>query len=55
MSITQFDLRPGQSFRIKSSRMPKFVEIWGADKPFASFLTDDKMAKNIAIAVSMTF
>lgn len=50
MSITNMDIKPGQSFRAKSSRMTKFVEFWGADKPFAN-ITDNKMAKTIAIAV----
>lgn len=52
MSCTQFDLKSGHSFRIKSARMTKFVEFWGADKPFAN-INDEKMAKNIAIAVSI--
>lgn len=50
MSITNMDIKPGQSFRIKSSRMTKFVEFWGADKPFSN-ITDNKKAKTIAIAV----
>lgn len=53
MSITNMDIKPGQSFRAKSSRMTKFVEFWGADKPFAN-ITDNKMAKTIAIAVCIT-
>jgi hypothetical protein len=31
--------------------MTKYVECWGADKPFAN-ITDSKMAKNIGLAVS---
>lgn len=34
-----------------SSKMTKYVECWGADKPFAN-ITDSKMAKNIGLAVS---
>lgn len=33
-----------------SSKMTKYVECWGADKPFAN-ITDSKMAKNIGLAV----
>ncbi|XP_053675122.1 adenylate cyclase type 2 [Anopheles nili] len=32
-----------------SSKMTKYVECWGADKPFAN-ITDSKMAKNIGLA-----
>jgi hypothetical protein len=32
--------------------MTKYVECWGADKPFAN-ITDSKMAKNIGLAVSV--
>lgn len=35
-----------------SSKMTKYVECWGADKPFAN-ITDSKMAKNIGLAVSV--
>lgn len=35
-----------------SSKMTKYVECWGADKPFAN-ITDSKMAKNIGLAVSI--
>lgn len=31
--------------------MTKYVECWGATKPFAN-ITDSKMAKNIGLAVS---
>lgn len=34
-----------------SSKMTKYVESWGADKPFAN-ITDSIMAKNIGLAVS---
>ena len=34
--------------------MTKYVECWGADKPFAN-ITDSKMAKNIGLAVSNSF
>lgn len=34
-----------------SSKMTKYVECWGADKPFAN-ITDSKMAKNIGLAVN---
>lgn len=33
-----------------SSKMTKYVECWGADKPFAN-ITDSTMAKNIGLAV----
>lgn len=36
-----------------SSKMTKYVECWGADKPFAN-ITDSKMAKNIGLAVRRT-
>lgn len=36
-----------------SSKMTKYVECWGADKPFAN-ITDSKMAKNIGLAVSIS-
>lgn len=35
-----------------SSKMTKYVECWGADKPFAN-ITDSKMAKNIGLAVRL--
>lgn len=34
--------------------MTKYVECWGADKPFAN-ITDSKMAKNIGLAVQFFF
>lgn len=37
-----------------SSKMTKYVECWGADKPFAN-ITDSTMAKNIGLAVSFSF
>lgn len=37
-----------------SSKMTKYVECWGADKPFAN-ITDSKMAKNIGLAVYRYF
>lgn len=37
-----------------SSKMTKYVECWGADKPFAN-ITDSKMAKNIGLAVRHPF
>lgn len=41
----------GPLFRNRpSSKMTKYVECWGADKPFAN-ITDSKMAKNIGLAV----
>lgn len=43
---------PGIPSRARpSSKMTKYVECWGADKPFAN-ITDSKMAKNIGLAVS---
>lgn len=53
MSITQFDLKPVQSFRNKSTRMTKFIEFWGADKPFAN-ITDSKLVQNLQITVCKT-
>lgn len=42
---------PGIPSRTRpSSKMTKYVECWGADKPFAN-ITDSKMAKNIGLAV----
>lgn len=35
-----------------SSKMTKYVECWGADKPFAN-ITDSKKAKNIGLAVKI--
>lgn len=35
-----------------SSKMTKYVECWGADKPFAN-ITDSTMAKNIGLAVCL--
>ncbi|CRL07366.1 CLUMA_CG020344, isoform A [Clunio marinus] len=57
MSITNFDnlkspgiATPGIPSRTRpSSKMTKYVECWGADKPFAN-ITDSKMAKNIGLA-----
>ncbi|XP_055628937.1 adenylate cyclase type 2 isoform X2 [Toxorhynchites rutilus septentrionalis] len=57
MSITNIDcLRspmvttPGPLLRNRpSSKMTKYVECWGADKPFAN-ITDSKMARNIGLA-----
>ncbi|XP_058835255.1 adenylate cyclase type 2 isoform X3 [Topomyia yanbarensis] len=57
MSITNIDcLRspmvstPGPLMRNRpSTRMTKYVECWGADKPFAN-ITDSKMARNIGLA-----
>ncbi|XP_065078953.1 adenylate cyclase type 2 isoform X2 [Ochlerotatus camptorhynchus] len=57
MSITNIEcLRspmvatPGPLMRNRpSSKMTKYVECWGADKPFAN-ITDSKMAKNIGLA-----
>ncbi|KAG5670772.1 hypothetical protein PVAND_001012 [Polypedilum vanderplanki] len=57
MSITNFDslkspgiATPGIPSRNRpSSKMTKYVECWGADKPFAN-ITDSKMAKNIGLA-----
>jgi hypothetical protein len=44
---------PGIPSRTRpSSKMTKYVECWGADKPFAN-ITDSKMAKNIGLAVSI--
>lgn len=44
---------PGLPSRSRpSSKMTKYVECWGADKPFAN-ITDSKMAKNIGLAVNM--
>ncbi|CAO1424898.1 unnamed protein product, partial [Diamesa serratosioi] len=41
---------PGLPSRSRpSSKMTKYVECWGADKPFAN-ITDSKMAKNIGLA-----
>ncbi|XP_021709935.1 adenylate cyclase type 2 isoform X3 [Aedes aegypti] len=41
---------PGPLMRNRpSSKMTKYVECWGADKPFAN-ITDSKMAKNIGLA-----
>lgn len=34
-----------------SAKMTKYVECWGADKPFSN-ITDSIMAKNIGLAVS---
>jgi len=33
------------------SKMTKYIECWGADKPFAN-ITESTMAKNIGLAVS---
>lgn len=41
---------PGLPRARPSSKMTKYVECWGADKPFAN-ITDSKMAKNIGLAV----
>lgn len=42
---------PGPPTRNRpSSKMQKYVECWGAEKPFAN-ITDSKMAKNIGLAV----
>ena len=57
MSITNLDgmrtpcvATPGPIGRGRpSSKMTKYVECWGADKPFAN-ITDSKMAKNIGLA-----
>ncbi|XP_063696616.1 adenylate cyclase type 2 isoform X2 [Culicoides brevitarsis] len=49
MSMSNIDIKYGQSFRSKSSKMTKFIEFWGADKPFAN-ITDTKMAKTIGLA-----
>ncbi|CAG9807888.1 unnamed protein product [Chironomus riparius] len=57
MSITNFDslkspgiATPSNPSRARpSSKMTKYVECWGADKPFAN-ITDSKMAKNIGLA-----
>ncbi|XP_055530208.1 adenylate cyclase type 2 isoform X2 [Wyeomyia smithii] len=57
MSITNIDcLRspmvatPGPLMRNRpSNKMTKYVECWGADKPFAN-ITDSKMARNIGLA-----
>lgn len=43
---------PGAPSRSRpSSKMTKYVECWGADKPFAN-ITDSTLAKNIGISVS---
>jgi len=34
--------------------MTKYIECWGADKPFAN-ITESTMAKNIGLAVSIGF
>lgn len=34
------------------SKMTKYIECWGADKPFAN-ITESTMAKNIGLAVSI--
>lgn len=34
------------------SKMTKYIECWGADKPFAN-ITESTMAKNIGLAVSV--
>lgn len=51
-SIFLLTATPGVPTRTRpSSKMTKYVECWGADKPFAN-ITDSKMAKNIGLAVS---
>ncbi|KAG6439403.1 hypothetical protein O3G_MSEX000742 [Manduca sexta] len=41
---------PGVPTRSRpSSKMTKYVECWGADKPFAN-ITDSTLAKNIGIS-----
>lgn len=52
MSITQFDLKPVQSFRNKATRMTKFIEFWGADKPFSN-ITDSKLVQNLQITSTL--
>lgn len=36
-----------------SSKMTKYVECWGADRPFAN-IAESKLVKNIGLAVSKT-
>ena len=51
MKINEIFSAPGAAKTRHSSKMTKYVECWGADKPFAN-ITDSKMAKNIGLAVS---
>lgn len=42
-----------EGFRNRSSsKMTKYVECWGADKPFAN-ITESTLAKNIGLTVSI--
>jgi hypothetical protein len=36
------------------SKMTKYVECWGADKPFAN-ITESTLAKNIGLTVSISY
>ncbi|XP_070504042.1 adenylate cyclase type 2 isoform X5 [Chironomus tepperi] len=48
-NIMSFAIPSNPSRARPSSKMTKYVECWGADKPFAN-ITDSKMAKNIGLA-----
>ncbi|XP_024080828.1 adenylate cyclase type 2 isoform X2 [Cimex lectularius] len=50
LPLTEGSLHPTGSVRARSpSKMSKYIECWGADKPFAN-ITESTLAKNIGLA-----